>query len=152
MKNFFGTAYTIIAGLTLVTVGSYIALSPADYVVSLGESSTPSTGLVSDLRGMGGMMLFLGVFIVTSVFRASLRYPALLISTIVYTAFVAFRLSGFVLDGLPQMTILYAFIIECIFAFIGGAMLIRNNIHAAEARSMHQSIATKSANSACRNS
>ena len=57
--------YLLAAGLAMLAVGGYVSLMPHTYLLSLGvESKTLLDGnginsnLLSDLRGMGGMLLF----------------------------------------------------------------------------------------------
>ena len=125
MKNIISSGYFLIAGLTLIAVGSYIAISPVSYLGSFGSHELASIALMSDLRGMGSLMVSLGIFICSGVYYKSLRYPALLVSLLAYTPFVIARCAGFVLDGLPQFELLLAFVIESILALAGGVMLIQ---------------------------
>ncbi|MAZ87347.1 MAG: hypothetical protein CL693_06855 [Cellvibrionaceae bacterium] len=131
MKLCLNKFYLFVAGLTMLLVGSFIALTPNEYLMSMGaqpdqafSSGLPqgyvaSTNLISDLRGMGGMLLFIGTYVFISTFKAAWRHPALLISTLVYSAFVVFRTTGFIFEGFPSMGILTAYFIELVIALIG---------------------------------
>ncbi|MDB4837611.1 DUF4345 domain-containing protein [Marinomonas sp.] len=116
------------AGVSLSLVGGYIAIDTANYVVTMNTANTVlSSSMLSDLRGIGGVMLLLllllGMYVFVSVFKSTWQASALILSTLVFASFVLFRSLSFVLDGLPQMTILTAYIIEIVFAILGGLLL-----------------------------
>lgn len=120
MKTNFNSIYLCVAGLVMVIVGSYIALTPNDYLRSLGVAiEFNSVNLLSDLRGIGGMLLVMGSTIFLSTFRKNLQPAALLMSTLVYGAFFIFRTVGFVFDGLPSVALIAAYWIEFILALMG---------------------------------
>jgi hypothetical protein len=135
--------YVFISGLVMVMVGGYIALTPNSYLIAmemhpventteLYQSIMPSQSLLSDLRGMGGLILIMGVFVFISTFKNTWINSAMLMSVLVYVTFVGFRTLGFIVDGLPQMEIIIAYFIEFVLAFFGIALLpksvdIQNN-------------------------
>lgn len=131
MKLGFNQFYLFIAGFTMLLVGGFISLAPNEYLMSMGtetemafrnglpQGEAASTNLISDLRGMGGMLLFFGIYVLVSTFQETWRRPALLMSTLVFSAFVVFRTTGFVFDGLPSMGILAAYLVELLMAVIG---------------------------------
>lgn len=131
--------YVLISALIMMAVGSFIAFAPVDYLASLSTSTAnvpmnpfnnPPVNLLSDLRGMGGMLLVLSVYILSSFFRTLWLPNAILVSTLVYTAFLVFRSIGFVLDGFPNLALMLAYIIEMILAASGFWLIQRNkNIH-----------------------
>ena len=130
------TTYLMLAGLTMVMVGAYIALAPNDYLAMMNSNQMLTTGyealphpavsndMLSDLRGMGGMLLFAGVFALASGFKRALRFSALVISTLVFSAYVTLRSVSLLLDGMPSNSILIAYCIELVFAFVGIALLL----------------------------
>ena len=138
MKNHTLTTFLLIAGLIMLTVGSFIALAPRTYVAAINynylldiaQQSSPfasiSIDMLSDLRGMGGMLLFVGAFAVCSVFNTQWRSSALITSTLVFSAYVLMRSIGILFDGLPSLSILIAYGIELIFACFGIALLRRS--------------------------
>ena len=131
MKLYFSQFYLFVAGLIMLLVGAFIALAPNEYLMSMGAASdttfhsdlprgiSASINLISDLRGMGGMLGFIGAFVFTSTFNKGWQRPALLVSTLVYSAFVVFRTTGFIFEGLPSAGILVAYFIELTIAAIG---------------------------------
>lgn len=78
MKLCLNKFYLFVAGLTMLLVGSFIALAPNEYLMSMAaqpdqafssgspQGNVTSTNLISDLRGMGGMggmLLFIGTYV-----------------------------------------------------------------------------------------
>jgi len=120
MKDICTKSYLFIAGLVMLLVGTYIAITTLDYMTAIApDNRGVSINLLSDLRGMGGMLLVLGAYVLTSAFRPAWRQPALIVATAVYASFVVFRSLGVVLDGLPETSILTAYCIETVLAVLG---------------------------------
>lgn len=135
MKLCFNQFYLFAAGLTMLLVGSFIAFAPNEYLMSMGiqlntvsssgfaQGNYASNNLMSDLRGMGGMLLFIGAYVFISMFKTTWRQSALLISTLVYSAFVVFRTTAFIFEGFPSMGILIACFVELLMALIGVLLM-----------------------------
>ncbi len=120
MKRIIKRGYLLIAGLIMMLVGSYIAITTLNYVtVMSAEDIVPSTNMLSDLRGMGGMLLVLGAYVLIGSFRINWQQPALIIAVGVFTSFVVFRNLGFVLDGWPDTSIMIAYWVEVVMAASG---------------------------------
>ena len=129
--------YLLISGLIIILVGGFISLTPNDYLASMNVQSgmdlngsfnknvEPSVSLLSDLRGMGGMMFVIGLYVFMANFRKELIKSAVIMSVIVYTSFVVFRSLSFMLDGMPQIEITVAFSIELIMACLGLLLLFQ---------------------------
>ena len=129
MNNIYTKSYLFIAGLVMALVGSYIALSTPEYFEVMNPlSKVPSTNMQSDLRGMGGMLLVLGLYALISIIHKAWRYSALTLATAVYAIFIAFRTLSYILDGLPEMTIIIAYLIEVVLAVCGVFLLRKNEV------------------------
>ena len=138
MQNRYLTIYLTISGMTMLLVGTFIALTPYDYINTLIPNQIQSSSnniisnlvisvdMLSDLRGMGGMLLFFGVFTVVSAFKSQLRSSALISSTLVFSAYSAMRSFSFLVDGIPSLTILIAYGIEMSIVFWGIALLSKH--------------------------
>ncbi|SMF15636.1 protein of unknown function [Alteromonadaceae bacterium Bs31] len=124
MKKLYIKSYVFIAGLVMLFVGLYTALTPLEYVAAMTSGNTlPSINMLSDLRGMGGMLVVLGVYVLLSAFRSAWRQPALMLAASVYATFVVFRSLGFALDGTPELAIMSAYGIELVLALAGVTLL-----------------------------
>lgn len=124
MKNKIQIVYLCLSGLVMLLVGVYIGVTTNIYYSDLnGALYAPSTNLLSDLRGMGGLILVMGAYIFSSVFVLSWRKNALFISVLIYSSFVFFRVIAVVVDGVPGVAIGLAWLIELAFATTGYALI-----------------------------
>jgi len=116
--------YLFIAGLILVLVGSYIGFLPDDYLTQLFGDKEFSFDSLSEMRGMGGSLFVIGLFMFSAAFIKRIESPALVISALIYGSFSVFRLLGFVFDGLPSQSIIIAFSIELLMALLVSAIIL----------------------------
>ena len=117
--------YLINSGLVLALVGSYISLSPNEYLNQFGISPVPNASFYSDLRSMGGSLLIFGLVAIAGSLNKQLQISALFTTTLVFSAYSFFRLTAFVIDGTPSVAIIAATAIEIVFAFAGVALLAK---------------------------
>lgn len=124
MKSAVIRLYLVLGVSILWLVSIYIAFSPQAYLISLtGIDGFNSLSLISDLRGMGGMLFFIATYIFVCMLRQPKLEQALTLIVLVFTSFVVMRTVGFVLDGLPSMLIVLAYFIECVFMILGLLLL-----------------------------
>ncbi len=116
--------YLFIAGLILVLVGSYIGFLPGDYLTQLFGDKEFSFDSLSEMRGMGGSLFVIGLFVFSAAFIKRIESPALVISALIYGSFSVFRLLGFLFDGLPSQSIIIAFSIELLMALLVSAIIL----------------------------
>lgn len=126
MQNRMTRIYLFIAGLLIVAIGAYISLEPVGYMTGLMASPglSPSVNMLSDLRGMGGLLLLSGVVAMIAAFRRGWDVFALPQVTLVYVSFVVFRGLGVALEGLPESAILIAWLIEFVMAALGLLLVV----------------------------
>lgn len=105
-----------------------MAFTPYSYLTSMASAPAieSSLELISDLRGLGGTLIFLGTFIGYSIFKLPQLTNAINLSVLIYSAFVVFRVIGFLLDGLPGVIVTIAVSIEAGLAF-WGLWLLKSN-------------------------
>jgi hypothetical protein len=128
MKTKLTKTYLFIASLVMMLVGVYIAITTNDYMAAMTSSdASASVNMMSDLRGMGGLLLVLGAYVFVSVYRRQWWQPALNITTVVYLTFVIFRSLSFILDGLPDVMILAAYSVEVVLAGLGVVLIKTSN-------------------------
>ena len=116
--------YLFIAGLILVLVGFYIGILPGDYLIQLFGDNEFSLDSLSEMRGMGGSLLVIGLFVFSAAFIKRIESPALVISVLIYGSFSVFRLLGMLIDGQPSSSILFAFSIELLMALLVSAIIL----------------------------
>ena len=120
------TIYLFLAGTALLLVGAFIALSPDTYLNQFNVAIDGShSDFLSEIRGLGGCLLVFALYILSSLLRERRQTTALTLSSLVFSAFVVFRLIGAFVDGIPGQGILVALTIEIFFA-LGAAGLATN--------------------------
>lgn len=141
MDNLITKIYLFISALIIILVGGFISITPNEYLISMNvqfgadlsggfeKNIEPSVSLLSDLRGMGGVMFVIGLYVFMATFRKDLIKSAVIFSVIVYTSFVVFRALSFMLDGIPPLEITLAFLIEFIVAFWGLLLIFPKKNH-----------------------
>jgi len=116
--------FLILAGFMLVTIGSYISLTPDLYFASFNAGALAPPSFQSELRGMGGSLMVFGMLALLAVRVERMELTAITTVTLVFAAFACFRVISLVIDGLPDMAVLMALAIEAMFA-VAGLYLLR---------------------------
>lgn len=141
MGNWIAKTYLLISGLIIILVGAYISLTPNDYLTSMNvplglelnggidKNLGPSVSFLSDLRAMGGLIFSIGLYVFIATFRKDSIKSAVFISVAFYTVFIVFRTLSFMLDGIPSLEIMVAFLIELILAFFGLLLIFLKRDH-----------------------
>lgn len=118
--------YLFFAGITLLTVGSYIGFVPVDYLRQFFTHDDFSLDSLSEIRGMGGSLFLVGAFVFFGAFRQALESASLILACLIFCAFSLFRTLGIAIDGMPSEGILFALSIEAFFAIL-AIMLLKAN-------------------------
>ncbi|MBF9035986.1 DUF4345 domain-containing protein [Rhodobacterales bacterium HKCCE2091] len=120
-----------IAGLTALSIGGFILVSPLAFYAGYGIDIPPGPSLLSELRAPGAGLAALGAVMLAGMLRAGWTRAGLVAALCVYLAFPAGRLVGLAVDGMPSGPVLGALAVEvaiaalCVLAFrrgIGGAV------------------------------
>lgn len=116
--------YLFLAGGLLILIGSFIGFFPAEYLAQFFDSKEFSLDSRSEMRGMGGSLFILGLFIVGGAYIKRIEETALIISTLIFGAFSMFRIFGIIFDGVPSHSIVIALSIEIVFAVLAMLLLV----------------------------
>lgn len=117
--------YLFLAGTTLLLVGSFISLFPSSYLQQFNIVVEGSRNdFISEIRGMGGGLLVFGLYIITSIAWKRNQDMALTLSSLVFTAFVMFRLISLLFDGVPGQGVFVALLIEMILAVCAVSLIL----------------------------
>ena len=120
MKNSLMKIYLFIAGLIVILVGSYMAFMTHTYVQTMDPNIAQSApSLLSDLRGLGGLLLVVGGYVLVGNLRSAWQQGSLYAATALYTSFSLFRSLGFILDGFPGTAVMIAYALEVLLMGIG---------------------------------
>ena len=112
-----------------VLIGSIIMLDPVSLLAPYGLQADLSTGLLSELRAPGGLLLVSGLVIVFCASRPSTAHSGILLSIMVYGGYGSVRLLAMLLDGLPPAEIQLATAIE-----VGLCVLSAMSLHKLQLR------------------
>lgn len=115
--------YLVVAGILLSVIGAYISFVPLAYLGQFAIVQSPPVEFLSELRGMGGSLLVLGLFVLFGGFNDKFQSTAMLVSVLIFTAFSIFRVIGVFSDGMPSEGIVIALIIEIGFALLALALI-----------------------------
>ena len=127
MKNIFERIYLFAASIIMALVGGFIAVNTPDYLEKMSAVQVQnSVDLFSDLRGMGGLLIVFGGYVLYCAARNLQGQFALLISFGVYATFALFRSFSIAVDGIPGSAILVAYSIEIVMAILGLTLLRRS--------------------------
>ena len=121
------STYLFIAGLVLIAVGTYISFTPSIYLAQFNVNTGINQEMLSELRGMGGMIFVFGVFILSACFKKILQPVAFIITVLIFIAFSLFRSISILVDGLPNEAILAALSVELILAIVGLFIGFKSN-------------------------
>ena len=129
LKRIATPTFLFICGAILLTIGLSITLSPESFYAETMLSGSAAIGdanlfhnasLINELRAPAGMLLAACVFVVLACMRKSLRTYAWLLSAMIYLPYGLARVYGFLIDGLPHQSLVYAAALEILL----GAMIL----------------------------
>ncbi len=105
-----------IAGITALSIGSYILAAPLGFYASYGIPLARDASLLSELRAPGAGLAALGGIMLAGLVRRTWVPTALVAALTVYLAFPAGRLVSLALDGVPSGSVMGALVIEIAIA------------------------------------
>jgi len=119
------TSYLFLAGITLLLVGSFISVSPSNYLLQFSVVlDGKRNDFFSEIRGMGGGLLVFGLYIITSIVQERNQDIALTLSSLLFSAFVVFRVVSLLVDGMPGQGIFIALLLEMILALSAISLVL----------------------------
>ena len=112
-----------LAALTMIGIGATIALAP-HVLYSQPDGSMPGDiVLASDLRSSGSFLLVCGLIVLSAGFGLIARRAALSLAAIAFLSYGLGRVLSFVMDGIPNATILTAAGVEWVLGLATLATL-----------------------------
>lgn len=110
----------IVLGLTLVIFGGWRLLDPMGFYTFSGLALPDDAGLLSEVRGAGGIILASGLIVLLGAFRHAWSRTSVALAAVVFLSLGLARLLGIVLDGAPGAGVVQGMAIELAF---GGLAL-----------------------------
>lgn len=112
-----------VSGVTALGIGAFILAAPHAFYASYGISVGDDANLLSELRAPGAGLAAFGALMLVGLVRSAFSHVSIVSALTVFLAYPAGRLVGLLVDGIPNGSILGAFLIEvviaglCLFAF-----------------------------------
>ena len=110
----------IVLALTLVIFGGWRLLDPIGFYAFSGMALSDDAGLLSEVRGAGGIITVSGLVVGLGAFRHAWSRTSVALAAVVFLSLGLARLLGIALDGSPGVDIIQGMTIELAF---GGLAL-----------------------------
>jgi hypothetical protein len=110
----------IVLALTLVVFGGWRLVDPLGFYTFSGLALPDDAGLLSEVRGAGGIMLVSGLVVGLGAVRRAWSRTAVVFAAVVFLSLGLGRLLGIALDGSPGAGVIQGMAIELV---LGGLAL-----------------------------
>lgn len=121
------------AGAIAIAIGGFILIDPVAFHANAGIEVGNQIALRNELRAAGGALLAVGLLSMGATVIARLRSIALTTCALIYGAYGATRVLSFLVDGVPNFTLVWIAVIELAVAAACAVLVIRNSRVQAEA-------------------
>jgi hypothetical protein len=101
--------------LPLVIFGGWRLLAPMGFYGFSGLELSDRAGLLSEVRGAGGVLMVSGLVVGLGALRHAWSRTSVVLAAVVFSSLGAGRLLGLVLDGSPGRGVLQGMAIELVF-------------------------------------
>lgn len=105
----------IILALTLVIFGGWRLVSPIGFYAFSGLELPDDAGLLSEVRGAGGIIMVSGLVVGLGVFLHAWSRISIVFASVVFLSLVLARLFGIAVDGSPGAGVIQGMVIELVF-------------------------------------
>jgi len=111
--------------IPLIVFGAWRLAMPVEFHAFSGIILGSDVGLLSEARGVGGLILGSGIIIMSGVFSARMRFTSTLLAALVFLSFGFARLLGVALDGVPGEMLVQGIIGEFVMGSIALVALLK---------------------------
>ena len=108
----------IVLALILVIFGGWRLVYPFGFYTFSGLQLSDDAGLLSEVRGAGGIIMFSGLVVGLGAFRHAWSRTSVVLAAVVFLSLVVGRLMGIALDGLPGAEVIQGMAIELVFGVL----------------------------------
>jgi hypothetical protein len=110
-----------IAGLLQLFVGASRLIKPVKtFAEKTGIALGDDVNLLSEARGIGGLMMLGGMTMLLGAALPQLRLTSLIVATVIFAGFALGRALGMVLDGRPNKLLVQGLVFELVFASLAA--------------------------------
>jgi hypothetical protein len=113
-------AILVVLALPLLIFGGWRLLHPVGFYAFSGLELPHDAGLLSEVRGAGGIIAVSGLIVVLGAFRHTWARTSVVLAAVVFSSLGLGRLLGIALDGSPGGGVIQGMVIELVF---GGLAL-----------------------------
>jgi hypothetical protein len=113
-------AVLFVLALTLVVFGGWRLVDPVGFYTFSGLELPDDPGLLSEVRGAGGIIMVTGLIVGLGAFRHAWSRTSVWLAAVVFLSLGLARLLGIVLDGSPGAGVIQGMAIELV---LGGVAL-----------------------------
>lgn len=110
----------LVLGLTLVIFGGWRLFDPIGFYAFSGLQLSQNAGLLSEVRGAGGIIMISGLIVGLGAFRPALSRTSVALAVVVFMSLGLARLFGVALDGSPGSGVISGMVVELV---MGGLAL-----------------------------
>ena len=110
----------IVLALTLVIFGGWRLVNPTGFYTFSGLELSDDAGLLSEVRGAGGVILISGLVVGLGAFRRAWSRTSVVLAALVFLSLGLARLLGIALDGAPGAEVMQGMAVELV---LGGLAL-----------------------------
>ncbi|MPZ74687.1 MAG: DUF4345 domain-containing protein, partial [Nitriliruptorales bacterium] len=110
----------IVLALTLVIFGGWRLVDPIGFYTFSGLELSDDAGVLSEVRGAGGIIMVAGLVVGLGAFRQTWSGTSVVLAAVVFLSLGLARLLGIALDGSPGAEVIQGMATELIF---GGLAL-----------------------------
>ena len=108
----------IVLALTLVVFGGWRLVDPNGFLTFSGLELSDDAGLLSELRGAGGIIMVSGFVVGLGAFQHVWSRTSVVLAAMVFLPLGLGRLVGFALDGSPGAGVIQGMAIELVFGVL----------------------------------
>jgi len=101
-----------VSGLIAASVGGAILLMPGAFYASNGIDLGGNVSLLNEIRASGGLLLAVGILIISGSFIASLTFTAVVVASLLYLSYGLSRILSLTIDGMPSEGLVQAAALE----------------------------------------
>lgn len=109
----------IVLALTLVIFGGWRLVDPIGFYNFSGLELSDDAGLLSEVRGAGGIIMVSGLVAALGAFRHSWSRTSVMLAALVFLSLGLARLLGIALDGSPGAEVIKGMTIELVLGGLG---------------------------------
>ena len=111
-------AILIVLALPLVFFGGWRLINPVGFYAFSGLELSDDAGLLSEVRGAGGIIMVSGFVVVLGALRDVWSRISVVVAAVVFLSLGLGRLLGIALDGSPGADVIQGMAIELVFGLL----------------------------------